>query len=146
MSRLKNTINSDKSLLNFDGGFSHKTNRQADVKSTSIPTPSLPSSNSAIDIDDITIEELPLEVVKAYLRVDHDLDDLEIRLHMQSAIAYVRNYINQPEDKEMDMGLLAPILSLIAYLYENKSVNSKTTERLDSIFSSTLHLFKEGWL
>ena len=44
-----------------------------------------------------TPENLSLEVVKQYLRVDHDLDDLEIEIYIEAAKSYVRDYIKAEE-------------------------------------------------
>lgn len=92
----------------------------------------------------ITPENIPLDFIKSYLRVDHDFDDLEIQIAKASAYSYVKNYINQPDDTPMDIGLIIPILTLTAYFYENKSPQMKSTEKLDTIFSSILHLHRNN--
>ena len=98
------------------------------------------NKTETISIDDITAEDLPLEFVKQYLRVDHNFDDLEIQVHMKSAKSYVRTYIKQPDDEPLDDGLIMPILALTAYFYENKSPQIKSTEKLDTLFGSVLQL------
>lgn len=35
------------------------------------------------------LSEVTLDVVKSYLRIDHDLDDLRLALHMDSALTYI---------------------------------------------------------
>ena len=57
----------------------------------------------------ITPDTLTLEFVKQYLRVDHDLDDIEIEVAMKSAVAYVRKHIKQPSDEPLDYELIIPI-------------------------------------
>lgn len=90
----------------------------------------------------ITPDNLPLEFVKNYLRVEHDFDDAEIAVHILSAQSYVRNYIKQPLEESMSMELITPILVLVAYFYENKSPQMKSTEKLDITFGSILNLHR----
>ena len=35
------------------------------------------------------LSEVTLDVVKSYLRIDHDLDDVRLGLHMSSALSYI---------------------------------------------------------
>ena len=91
---------------------------------------------------DITCENLPLNFVKQYLRVDHNFDDVEINVAIMSAQSYVRNYIKAPKDAILDKELIIPILTLIAHFYENKTTTMKTTERLDAVFNSVLNLHR----
>lgn len=99
-----------------------------------------------MDIQNITPDNLPLEFVKSYLRVEHDFDDAEIQVAILSAQSYVRNYIKQPDGVSLDMGLITPILVLTAFFYENKTPNVKSTEKLDEIFKSTLNLHRNDIL
>lgn len=88
-------------------------------------------------------EEIPLDFLKHYLRVDHNFDDIEIQLYYQGVISYVRNYIKQPDDIPMtDLSLCIPILTLVAYCYETRTPITKTTERQDQIFTSMLELHR----
>lgn len=95
-----------------------------------------------MELENITPDNLPLDFVKQYLRVEHNFDDLEIQLMVKSAQHYVRNYINQPDGTDMDIELVIPILTLVAYFYENKTVTMKSTEKLDVIFGSVLNLHR----
>lgn len=95
-----------------------------------------------MDLENITPDNLPLDFVKQYLRVEHNFDDLEIQLMIKSAQSYVRNYINQPDGTDMDIELAIPVLTLVAYFYENKTVTMKSTEKLDAIFGSVLNLHR----
>lgn len=98
--------------------------------------------NEETGIDGITPDNLPIEFVKQYLRVEHDFDDIEIKVAIASAQSYVRNHIKQPKGTPMDMELIIPMLTLVAFFYENKSPMMKSTEKLDAIFSSILNLHR----
>ena len=43
-------------------------------------------------LDDVILspEEITLDMIKNYMRVDHNLDDVEITMCFQSAISYIR--------------------------------------------------------
>lgn len=94
----------------------------------------------------VTADNIPLSFAKHYLRVDHDLDDLEIQIHLNSAKSYVKTFIKQPDDEPMDDGLIAPILAVTAYFYENKSPQMKSTDKLDATFSTILNLHRRDIL
>lgn len=93
-------------------------------------------------LDEIMLspKEITLEMVKSYLRVDHDLDDLEITMCYQSAYHYTRKYIGADVEDELDVDLTLPILSLTCHFYEIKSTRQPANEKMDEIFSSVLSL------
>lgn len=98
-----------------------------------------------MNFEDITPENLPLDFVKSYLRIDHSFDDVEIMLMIASAKSYVKNYIQQPDDQPLiDIEVIIPMLTLVAYFYENKTVTMKSNEKLDAIFGSILSLHRKG--
>ncbi|GAA0071669.1 hypothetical protein UT300003_31940 [Clostridium sardiniense] len=92
------------------------------------------------EISKVTPDNIPLSFAKQYLRVDHDLDDLEIAVALKSAQSYVRKYIKIDKEELMDMELIIPVLTLTAFYYENKSALGKSNERMDSIILSILDL------
>ena len=96
--------------------------------------------NPSISIDEITPDNIPLEFAKQYLRVEHDLDDIEITIALKSAQSYVRKYIKLSDDEMMDIELIIPVLTLTAFYYENKNALGKSNERMDSIIRSVLDL------
>ena len=98
------------------------------------------SSQEEYDIDDITVDELPLEVVKQYLRIDHDFDDLELKIATKSAISYVRGYIKAGEDEALDFEMIMPVLTLISHFYESKTPIGKANEKVDILINSILHM------
>lgn len=121
------------------------TNQTATITTTSTNFPLkatkvVKSAKNDINIDSITADNLPLDFVKKYLRVEHDLDDVEILIHIRSAQSYVKTYIKQPDEEPMDIGLLQPVLALVAYFYENKTPQMKSTEKLDTVFGTILNM------
>ena len=88
---------------------------------------------------DLAPMTLNLDLVKQYLRVDGDYDDLEIRLYMQSAVSYVSNYIKAESNEIIEnVELLIPILNLIAYFYEFKTTVIPTNTKISEIFKMIL--------
>lgn len=85
-------------------------------------------------------DKITLEIVKNYLRIDHNLDDVELTMCFQSALSYVRKYIGADADTPLDVDLSLPILSLTCHFYETKSVRQPANEKMDEIFSSVLSL------
>lgn len=99
-----------------------------------------------MDIGNISPDNLPLAFVKQYLRVDHDFDDLEIQLMIQSAQSYIRNNLKLPKTEELDIEIVIPMLTLIAYFYENKTVIMSSKDKEDLIFGSILSLHRRDIL
>lgn len=92
------------------------------------------------DFNILSPNDLTLDIIKNYLRVDHNLDDVEITLCYKSALTYVRKYIGAVSDDELDVDLILPILSLTCHFYENKRVTQPSNERMDAMFSDVLTL------
>lgn len=88
----------------------------------------------------VTPDTLTLEFVKQYLRIDHNLDDIEIDVAIKSAVAYVKKYIKQADGVPMDYELIIPILTLVSHFYENKTPIGKSTERVDALINSILEM------
>lgn len=89
---------------------------------------------------ELSPDKITLEIIKSYLRIDHNLDDTEIVMCFQSALSYVKKYIGATKDDVLDVDLTLPILSLTCHFYENKDVTQPNNEKLDEIFSSVLSL------
>ena len=100
-----------------------------------------------MSLANITPDNLPLEFVKSYLRVEHDFDDVEIQLMINSAQSYVKNFLKIPKEEELeDTELIIPMLTLVAYFYENKTVSMKANEKIDLMFESVLGLHRRDIL
>ena len=94
-------------------------------------------------IDGLLPESMELKFLKSYLRVDHNLDDVEIQMFYKAVIAYVRHHIKQPDNETMtDVSLCIPILSMLAYCYENRTPISKVTEGQDKLFLNMLDIHR----
>lgn len=90
--------------------------------------------------EEITPDNLTLEFVKQYLRVDHDFDDVEIMVATKSAISYVRKYVKIADNEMLDYELIMPILTLISHFYESKTPIGKSNEKVDALISSILDM------
>ena len=97
-------------------------------------------------LSDVTVETLDLDLVKQYLRVEHNLDDLEIKLYIDCAIRYVRTYTKCAEDQVLDKELLIPVLNLIGHFYANKNITLESTESLSEFFGSFMDMYREDIL
>lgn len=98
------------------------------------------SLNNEADGQEITPDNLTLDFVKQYLRVDHDFDDLEISVAIKSAVSYVKKYIKHKEGEELDYELIIPILTLVSHFYENKTPIGKANERVDAMINTILEM------
>ena len=101
------------------------------------------SENSLMNV---TPENIPLQYAKQYLRVDHDLDDLEISLALVSAQSYVRKFIGIEDGEPMDIELIIPILALTSTYYENKTAIGTSNQKIDAILESILSLNRRNFL
>lgn len=89
------------------------------------------------------ISEITLDDVKNYLRIEHDIDDLELQSYMSVAKSYIVNYTNLAiQDVENIEEFAIPYLMLINNFYTNKSVLVDSNTKLDLVFSSILGLHK----
>lgn len=99
------------------------------------------------DILDIeTPDDLTIDMIKNYLRVDYNLDDMEIALYLKSAKSYVRKYIGADIGEPLDVDLCIPVLNLTAHFYEQRSVSALSNEKMDDIFGAILSINRQGVL
>lgn len=72
------------------------------------------------------LSEVTLDVVKSYLRIDHDLDDLRLALHMDSALTYILkvNGIDQltEEFDNENLFLVDVYMCYVQHLYDKGEV------------------------
>ncbi|MEG0908772.1 MAG: head-tail connector protein [Bacilli bacterium] len=96
---------------------------------------------------DLAPIEFNLSLVKQYLRIEHDLDDVEINLYINAAISYVKNYTQATDETIFqNTELLLPMLNLVAYFYENKTTLVSANNKISEIFSSILNMHRENIL
>lgn len=84
------------------------------------------------------IEDIDLNIVKNYLRIDHDLDDAELQLFLNSAKSYVKKYIGADKETPLDIELCIPIFNLVSHFYEQRGVTALSNEKIDEIFGDIL--------
>ena len=98
-----------------------------------------------MDWEDINSpDDLTVDVVKHYMRIDHDLDDFELAMYLKSALAYARKFVGKDSDPDipLDVDLIMPVLMLISHFYENKSPINANNAKLDDVFSGILWMNK----
>lgn len=90
-----------------------------------------------MDITEIEcIDDLDVEMVKQYMRIEHTLDDAELGLYLKSAKSYVVNYVG--EEYSQGVELVMPVLMLISHFYENKTPMNVSNAKYDHIFRDLL--------
>ena len=85
-------------------------------------------------------DDLTVDVVKHYMRIEHDLDDFELTMYLKSALSYVRKFVmmdNTP-DIPLDIDLIMPVLMLVSHFYENKTPINVSNAKLDDIFAGIM--------
>lgn len=95
----------------------------------------------------INLNDINVELIKQYLRIDEDFndDDVELQLYLNASLEYLYKYTNL-EFEELNNSSNAVIctLMLIAHFYENKSIIA-TQQKLDLIFKSLMDIDRR-WL
>ena len=73
------------------------------------------------------LSSLDLEYVKKHLNVDHNLDDLRLTLHIETAKNYiaVSHGYDSPEDLELNDYLTDLALLMIQDLYDNGTITQQ---------------------
>lgn len=89
---------------------------------------------------DIEIPEINLDFFKNWLRIDHDLDDLELNLCLAAAKSNVQNTIGVELTEESDPELIIVALNLASYYYQNKTMGADKKYIPDSIYTSILSM------
>lgn len=85
-------------------------------------------------------DDLTVDIVKHYMRIEHDLDDFELTMCLKSALLYVRKfvYMDDTPDVPLDIDLIMPVLMLVSHFYENKTPVNVNNAKLDDIFSGIM--------
>lgn len=89
---------------------------------------------------DIEMPDINLEFFKSWVRVDHDMDDLELSLCLNAAKSNVQNAIGTEVTEDSDPELFIVILNLASYYYNNKSMGVDKKLIPDSIYQSILSM------
>lgn len=83
-----------------------------------------------------TMQDITVDFIKHYMRIDHDLDDEELRLYLLSAISYVTKYVRGEYLDDVD--LIMPVLMLVSHFYENKTPINNNNGNYDHIYKDVL--------
>ena len=89
-------------------------------------------------------DDLTVDVVKHYMRIEHDLDDFELAMYLKSALSYVRKFVELEDAPEvpLDVDLIMPVLMLISHFYENKTPVNVSNAKLDDVFAGIMWMNK----
>lgn len=89
-------------------------------------------------------DDLTIDVVKHYMRIEHDLDDFELAMYLKSALSYVRKFVELEDAPEvpLDVDLIMPVLMLISHFYENKTPVNVSNAKLDDVFAGIMWMNK----
>lgn len=99
-------------------------------------------------IPSVKITELTIDLVKDYLRIDHNDDDEFLTIVLTSARSYIQSYLNHKfEDfDEIPDEFTIACLAICSHWYENRQViqesNGKGLKELSYIFSGILDLHR----
>lgn len=91
------------------------------------------------------IREITLDVVKSYINVDHDIDDILIQLFMDDAKSNIMSYTDLSEfELDIEDGLAIVYLCLIADMYENRGMTTNTNN-VNEVITKILNLHDCNW-
>ena len=94
-----------------------------------------------MDITEIEcMDDLDVDMVKQYMRIEHNLDDAELGLYLKSAKSYVLNYVG--EEYSQSIELIMPVLMLISHFYENKTPMNVSNAKYDFVFKDILWMHR----
>lgn len=99
-------------------------------------------------IPSVKITDLNIQMVKDYLRIDHDDDDEFLNVILVSARSYIQSYLNLRFDdfEEIPDEFTIACLAICAHWYENRQVqqesNGKGLKELSYIFSGILDIYR----
>lgn len=94
------------------------------------------------------VNELTLEYVKEYLRVDFNEDDIFIQNMIVAAQSFIQNHLNRKftdwtnNGEEVPAEFTISALSIIAHWYENRTISSAVANETLYSFSGILDQHK----
>ena len=89
---------------------------------------------------------ISVEFVKKYLRIEHDLDDMELHIYLESAKSFIESYTSMSiEELDNHKEVIMCILLLCSHFYENKAIVIKDRMTEDKIFRNILSLHR-NWM
>lgn len=97
----------------------------------------------------VIITEIDLDMVKNYLRIDHEDDDVMLNLMLSAAKNYIQSYLNKKfSDFESEGSIPEEFsiacLALVSHWYEKREIQSEKTakDELAYVFSGLLDLHR----
>ncbi|ARK29047.1 head-tail connector protein [Halalkalibacter krulwichiae] len=95
---------------------------------------------------DILITELDLDLVKQYLRIDHNEDDVLLTTMLYSAKSFIQSYLNKrfEEFETIPDEFTIACLAILAHWYERREIqgDKDTRGELKYVFSGLLDLHR----
>lgn len=99
-------------------------------------------------IKSVKVTDLDIQMVKDYLRIDHDDDDEFLNIILVSSRSYIQAYLNIKfeEFEETPDEFTIACLALCSHWYENRQVqqesNGKGLKELNYIFAGILDIYR----
>lgn len=94
----------------------------------------------------VKITEINLEMVKDYLRIDHEDDDIMLTTMLFAAKSFIQSYLNQKfsDFKELPDEFTIACLALVSHWYEKREIqgNKDDGKEMKYIFSGLLDLHR----
>lgn len=93
------------------------------------------------------IEDITIDYIKLYLRVDDNVDDVLIESLLSSAISYIKAYTGLTDEELNAYESLTPIILIyISNLYDNRTleVNERVNKSKNSLINGTLDLYRKN--
>lgn len=90
------------------------------------------------------LSQIDLNLVKDYLQIDYDDDDLQLQLMIQAAQNYiVKSAKTDIEYLDRQPDLVIACLQIVSHFYENKGIVTLTNTKIDTMLQNILVQYKE---
>lgn len=99
-------------------------------------------------VNDVTPQDIDLEIVKNYLRIDFDDvdNDRMLNIILASAKSFVQTYLNWKfvDVDEIPLEITIALLAIVEHWYKNRGVMSEdaTTKELPYVFAGILNMHR----
>lgn len=101
-----------------------------------------------MSIPSVKVTEIDLEILKNYLRIDFDYDDVFLETILAASKSFIQSYLNKRFDEfdELPYEFTISCLALCAHWYENKRIeNKRDSKESIYVFAGILDMHRE-WL
>jgi uncharacterized phage protein (predicted DNA packaging) len=97
-------------------------------------------------LNGVKITDLGLDLVKEYLRIDHEDDDILLTTMLVAAKSYIQSYLNQKftDFAEIPDEFTIACLALVSHWYEKREIQTEkaSKEELVYVFAGLLDLHR----